>query len=151
MNLRSGRIIDPPEESASNDPRSNPSIGTGPSSESSLSSDTMSAYEEGEAPRPETPTNSTSLLDRLSNLMGFGNTNTNDNLQQEEEVNSYFVEESLNREAHVEIAVPPPEENALAANGMTASEIQQIKHAIQLARQLEAEATLRGQQRLIEK
>ena len=59
MNLRSRRIIQPRKESASNDPRSLPSIGTGPSvgsqaseathlrrilSESSFSSDTMSNY-----------------------------------------------------------------------------------------------------------
>lgn len=121
MKLRSGCIIKPLEERASNDPQSNPSFGTGPSAESysgvvtnlrrifselSLSSDNMSAYDDGENHRAEDPSNSTSLLDRLSNLMGFGgpNPNTPDDIHQgEEEVSSHFANETLNRAPHVEI------------------------------------------------
>ena len=171
MNLRSGRIIQPREESASNNPRSLPSIGTSPSvgsqaseathlrrilSESSFSSDTMSNYEEGDNPRVEAPTNSVSLLDRFSSFIGLGNTNANASPEPltNEEVSSYFAKEAPIEPPHVEITVSPlvtEEDTPLANNGMTHEELHQIKEALQLARQLEAEATLRGQQRLIER
>ena len=139
MNLRSRRIIQPRQESASNDPRSLPSIGTGLSvgsqeseathlsrilSESSFSSDTMSNYEEGDNPRIEAPTNSASLLDRFSNFIGLGNTNANAPPKPlaDEEVSSYFAKEAPTEPPHVEITVPPlamEEEAPLANNGMT--------------------------------
>ena len=45
---------------------------------------------------------------------------------------------------------PKPPVSPLAVNGMTLDKVQQIQDTMQLARQLEAEATLRGHQRLIE-
>ena len=72
----------------------------------------------------------------------------------DEEVSSYFAKEAPTKPPHVEITVPPlvtEKEAPLADNGMTHEELHQIEEALQLARQLEAEATLRGQQRLIER
>ena len=116
----------------------------------------MSNYEEGDNPRVEAPTNSASLLDRFSNFIGLGNTNANASPEPlaDEEVSSYFAKEAPTEPPHVEITVPPlvtEKEAPLADNGMTHEELHQIEEALQLARQLEAEATLRGQQRLIER
>ena len=116
----------------------------------------MSNYEEGDNPRVEAPTSSVSLLDRFSNFIGLGNTNANASPGPlaDEEVSSYFAKETPTKPPHVEITVPPlvtEEEAPLADNGMTHEELHQIEEALQLACQLEAEATLRGQQRLIER
>ena len=88
-------------------------------------------------------------MDRFSNFIGLGNTNANASLEPlaDEEASSYFAKEAPTKPPHVEITVSPlaiEEEAPLADNGMTHEELHQIEEALQLARQLEAEATLRG-------
>lgn len=80
----------------------------------------------------------------------MGNTNANASPEPlaNEEVSSYLAKEAPSEPPHVEITVAPPatteEEAPLADNGMTHEEIHQIEEALQLARQLEAKATLQG-------
>ena len=111
----------------------------------------MSFYEEPEDRGANRPSNSASLIDRFSNFIGLGNPQPE--TPHEQEVNS-IAEEPPSRPPHIEIPVSDPSKYTtipLAENGMTIDEVQQIQDTMQLARQLEAEATLRGQQRLIER
>ena len=90
-------------------------------------------------------------IDFLTSNSGLGNTNANASPEPlaDEEVSSYFAKEAPSKPPHVEITVPPPatkEEAPLTDNGMIHEEIRQIEEALQLAHQLEVEATLRGQQ-----
>ena len=171
MHLRSGRIVATaqPDESASNHPFSNDSSSLRPSldlyhgletnlqrihSDSSLSSGAMSQYKEAEDQRVNCPSNSASLIDRFSSFIGLGNPSATEEALNEQEVNSGMEGEPTLQAPHLGIPISDPPEPPVApltVNGMTPDKVQQIQDTMQLARQLEAEATLRGHQRLIER
>ena len=105
----------------------------------------MSQYEEAEDHRVNRPSNSASLIDRFSNFIGLGNPSATEEAPNEQEVNSGMEGEPTLQAPHLEIPIsdpPEPPVAPLAVNGMTLDEVQQIQDTMQLACQLEAEATL---------